>query len=73
MTRQRDSWDGRKAFEVLGLAFLFPLTIFVGWWVGDWIGARLGNQSAWALGGAVVGAVAGFWELWTYLRRLLPR
>ncbi len=29
--------------------------------MGDWIGARLGNQSAWALGGAVVGAGLMVW------------
>jgi positive regulator of sigma E activity len=68
-----DAWGGRKAMEVLALAFVFPLTIFVGWAAGGWIGERLGDRDAWALGGAVVGAVAGFLELWAYLRRLGTR
>ena len=58
---------------MLALAFVFPLTIWVGYLAGGWIGERVGDRDAWALGGAVVGAVAGFWELWAYLRRLTPR
>ena len=56
--------------EVLALAFLLPLTIFVGYAAGRWVGARAGNPAAWALGGGVAGAVAGFWQLYAYLRRL---
>jgi positive regulator of sigma E activity len=73
MTEPGEPWGGKKAMEVLALAFVFPLTIWIGWAVGGWIGERLGNESAWALGGVLVGAVAGFWELWAYLRRLTPR
>ena len=68
-----DAWGGMKAMEVLALAFVFPLTIVVGWAAGGWLGERFGERDTWALGGAVVGAVAGFWELWAYLRRLRPR
>jgi hypothetical protein len=63
-------WGGGKAMEVLALAFLLPLTIFAGYAIGRWIGGRTGDPDAWALGGGVVGAVAGFWQLYAYLRRL---
>jgi positive regulator of sigma E activity len=58
---------------VLALAFLLPLTILVGYVAGRWLGERLGHQDAWALGGAALGAVAGFWQLYAFLRRVTPR
>ena len=65
-----DRWGTRRALEVLGLAFLFPATIVVGYLAGRWLGERMGWPTAGALGGAVVGAVAGFWQLYLFLRRL---
>jgi positive regulator of sigma E activity len=67
------AWGGGKALEVLALAFVFPLTVYVGFLAGRWVGGRLGDATTGALVGGVLGAVAGFWELYGFTRRLRPR
>jgi hypothetical protein len=64
-----DSWGAQKALQVLALAFLFPAAIAIGYLGGRWIGERVGAPTAGALTGSVVGAVAGFWQLYVFLRR----
>jgi hypothetical protein len=62
-----------KALEMLALAFVFPLTIYVGFLAGRWIGAYLGASGPGALVGGILGAVGGFLELYGFARRLGPR
>jgi hypothetical protein len=66
----QDSWGSRRALEVLGMAFVFPAAIVVGYLAGRWIGAHAGAATAGAVLGATLGAVAGFWQLFAFLRRL---
>ena len=68
-----EGWGSRKALEVLALGFVFPVTVYVGFAVGRWIGERLGDAGTGGVVGLVVGALAGFWELYEYVRRLAPR
>ena len=68
-----DGWGSRKALEILALAFVFPLTVFVGFAAGRWVGEKLGDAGTGSVVGLVVGALAGFWELYEYTRRLAPR
>ena len=63
-----DAWGAQKALQVLALAFLFPAAIVVGYLAGRWLGARLGWPTAGGLGGGVIGAVAGFWQLYLFLK-----
>ena len=66
-------WGSRKALEVLALAFVFPVTVYVGFAAGRWLGARLGDAGTGGVVGLVVGAAAAFWELYEYVRRLAPK
>lgn len=66
-------WGSRKAFEVLALAFVFPVTVYVGFAAGRWVGERLGDAGTGGVVGLVVGAVAAFWELYEFVRRLAPK
>ena len=64
-----DSWGAQKALQVLALAFLFPAAIVVGYLGGRWMGGRFGVPTAGAIFGCVVGALAGFWQLYSFLAR----
>jgi hypothetical protein len=64
-----DSWGAQKALQVLALAFLFPAAIVVGYLGGRWLGGLLGAPTAGAIAGGVLGAVAGFWQLYSFLVR----
>lgn len=64
-----DSWGAQKALQVLAMAFLFPAAIVVGYLGGHWLGVRAGWPTAGGLLGGVLGAVAGFWQLYLFLRR----
>ena len=64
-----EAWGAQKALQVLALAFLFPAAVVVGYLGGRWLGARLGWPTAGSVTGVVLGAVAGFWQLYTFLRR----
>ena len=68
-----DGWGSRKALEVLALAFVFPVTVYVGFLAGRWVGERLGDAGTGGVVGLVVGALAGFWEHYEYVRRLAPK
>lgn len=63
----------RKALEVLAVTFLFPIAIYAGYVLGRWVGERFGVPVPGGLVGAAVGAIAGFWELYRFVRRLWPR
>jgi hypothetical protein len=67
---EQDSWGSRRALEVLGLAFLFPAAVVVGYLAGRWVGGQAGAPVAGAMVGALLGAAAGFWQLFAFLRRL---
>ena len=54
---------------MLALAFLFPAAIVVGYLGGRWLGAQIGWPTAGAVTGVALGAVAGFWQLYAFLRR----
>jgi hypothetical protein len=58
---------------VLALAFLFPAAIVVGYLGGRWIGGQAGWPTAGAVVGIALGAVAGFWQLYVFLRRPISR
>ena len=64
-----ESWGAQKALQVLALAFLFPAAVVVGYLGGSWLGARVGWPTAGSVVGVVVGAAAGFWQLYAFLRR----
>jgi hypothetical protein len=64
-----DAWGAQKALQVLALAFLFPAAIVVGYLGGRWVGGLLGWPAAGALAGGVLGAAAGFWQLYSFLVR----
>lgn len=63
-----DAWGAQKALQVLALAFLFPAAVVVGCLAGHWLGERLGWPAAGGLTGAVIGAAAGFWQLFLFLK-----
>ena len=67
-----EAWGAQKALQVLALAFLFPAAVVVGYLGGKWVGGLGGWPQAGALAGAVLGAAAGFWQLYLFMRRL-PR
>lgn len=46
---------------------LFPLSIVAGYLLGKWVGAGLGLGRIPAFVGAVLGAAAGFWNLYRLL------
>lgn len=54
---------------MLALAFLFPAAVAIGYFAGHWLGARFGWPTAGAVVGVALGAVAGFWQLYAFLRR----
>lgn len=54
---------------MLALAFLFPAAVVVGYLGGRWLGAQAGWPTAGAVVGVALGAVAGFWQLYAFLRR----
>ena len=58
----------RQALSVLGLAFLFPVSVFFGFRLGGWIGQVFGMSSAGSIVGGVVGAAAGFGALIDHLK-----
>ena len=64
-----EAWGAQKALQVLALAFLFPAAVVVGYLAGRWLGARVGFPTAGSVVGVVAGAVAGFWQLYVFLRR----
>jgi hypothetical protein len=64
-----DGWGAQKALQVLALAFLFPAAVVVGYLGGRWLGERFDWPVAGGLVGGVVGAAAGFWQLYQFLRR----
>jgi hypothetical protein len=68
-----ESWGAQKALQVLALAFLFPAAIAIGYLGGHWLGARIGWPTAGSVVGVALGAVAGFWQLYVFLRRPLGR
>jgi hypothetical protein len=68
-----DAWGARKALEVLAIAFVFPLALYVGFVAGRWVGERFGAPGPGGLIGAALGAAAGFWELYRFVRRSWPR
>ena len=68
-----DRWGSRRALEVLAIAFLFPAAVGVGYLGGRWLGGQWGHGSAGGFVGAVLGALAGFWQLYQFVRRLAPR
>ena len=64
-----DGWGAQKALQVLALAFLFPAAVVVGYLAGRWLGVRFDWPVGGGLLGGVVGAAAGFWQLYLFLRR----
>ena len=64
-----ESWGAQKALQVLALAFLFPAAVAVGYVGGRWLGVRIGWPTAGSLLGVLLGAAAGFWQLYVFLRR----
>jgi hypothetical protein len=64
-----EAWGAQKALQVLALAFLFPAAVAIGYLGGRWLGARIGWPTAGSVVGVVLGAVAGFWQLYVFLRR----
>ena len=58
---------------MLALAFLFPAAVVVGYLGGHWLGGRVGWPTAGAMVGVGLGAVAGFWQLYVFLRRPIAR
>jgi hypothetical protein len=64
-----DAWGAQKALQVMTLAFLLPAAVVVGYLAGRWLGTRFGWPTAGSLVGVVVGAGAGFWQLYVFLRR----
>jgi hypothetical protein len=63
-------WGAAKALEVLALAFVFPVAVGIGFWLGGRVGEWLGAPVAGAVVGGVCGAAAGFYELFVLVRRL---
>ncbi|HVS02263.1 MAG TPA: hypothetical protein VMT16_05795 [Thermoanaerobaculia bacterium] len=65
--RSRGEWGARGALQVLALAFLFPVATYLGFRVGAWVGSRIGAPTAGGIVGGLLGAAAGFWELYRVL------
>ena len=59
----------RKALTILAVAFVFPVAIYLGFWLGGKAGGYFGAPTLGGILGGVVGAVAGFLELWQVLKR----
>jgi hypothetical protein len=68
-----DAWSARRALELLALAFVFPAALFLGFWLGSRVGGWLGAPRLGGLIGGLLGASAGFWELFRLVRREQPR
>jgi hypothetical protein len=68
-----EAWGARKALEVLAVAFVLPLALYVGYAGGRWVGGWLGEPAVGGLLGAALGALAGFWEVYRLVRRSWPR
>lgn len=59
----------RKAMAVLAVAFVFPVAVYLGFWLGGKAGGALGWPTLGGILGGVIGAVAGFLELFHVLKR----
>lgn len=59
----------RAAMEILAVAFVFPVAVYLGFWLGGKAGAWLGAPTLGAIAGGILGAVAGFLELHQVLSR----
>lgn len=68
-----EAWGAQKALQVLALAFLFPAAVVIGYLGGRWLGAQVGWPTGGAVAGVALGAVAGFWQLYAFLRRPIAR
>ena len=60
----------RKALEILAVAFVFPVAVYLGFWLGAKVGGYLGAATLGGIVGGALGAAAGFWELFTTLKRV---
>jgi len=60
--------SGAKALELLALAFVFPVATIGGFYAGRWLGGLVAFEIAGGLVGAVLGFLAGFWELYRLVR-----
>lgn len=60
----------RKALEILAVAFVFPVAVYLGFWLGGKAGGYFGASTLGGILGGGLGAAAGFWELLTTLKRV---
>ena len=55
--------------EILAVAFVFPVAVYLGFWLGGKVGIWLGAPTLGGIVGGILGAVAGFLELHQVLSR----
>lgn len=60
--------SGVRAVELLAFAFVFPVATIGGFYAGRWLGGLVSLETAGGLVGAVLGFLAGFWELYRLVR-----
>jgi len=63
----------RQLLDILAIAFVFPIALVLGYFVGRTVGGWLGSEGAGGVVGAVLGALAGFSDLVRTVRRAAPR
>ncbi len=54
----------------LSLGIEMVLSVVLTAWVGRWADARLGTEPAMLIVGVVLGAAAGFRQMWRYMARM---
>jgi hypothetical protein len=60
----------RKALEILAVAFVLPVAVYLGFWLGGKAGGFFGAATLGGILGGALGAAAGFLELYATLKRV---
>lgn len=64
-SKERSLWG-----DASSLAFVFPISITLGFFIGKWIGGQLGNAAKGQWIGLLWGIATAFWELYKTAKRL---
>ncbi len=68
-TRRRTK-QGMKALDLSSIGLVFPVAMFLGYWVGGVVGGWIGFQRPGQLIGGFLGIVSGFYNVYKVVLRL---